>query len=100
MSGGIDGVGVGEVLYRGAECGGGGLRHAEGDMRACGAREGIAGIGEAMRGGSEESAGERRYAANMQTRRGYTLPSVSAACPSNGMSNPRFIPISLIVCIS
>ena len=64
-------------------------------MRACGAREGIAGIGEAMRRG--ESAGERRYAADMQTSGLRTLPSVSAACPSNGMSNPRF---SLIVCIS
>ena len=58
MSGGIDGVGVGEVLYRGAECGGGGLRQAEGEMRACGAREGIAGICEA-RAERAERARER-----------------------------------------
>ena len=49
-----------KVLYRGAECGGGGLRQAEGDMRACGAREGIAGIGEARAERARERGAMRR----------------------------------------
>ena len=49
-----------KVLYIGAECGGGGLRHAEGDMRACGAREGIAGIGEARAERARERGAMRR----------------------------------------
>ena len=94
MSGGIDGVGGGESLVqrrgvwrRGIAPGGGRdarLRRARGHSGD-------------WRGESGESAGERRYAADMQTSGLRTLPSVSAACPSNGMSNPRF---SLIVCIS